>query len=143
MAIEISVEDPVRLAAVPPSLGGRASFLSPATLDGTFSALVGGINIYVSATDPVVGNAGGPGECSLGFTATYTPSGGGLAYPAIVTNSHCTQIWGAPDSTGLSQGASVPRAYFGYLQSTHTRRTARAIGAAWQMPRYSRSHQVV
>ncbi|MBL0939597.1 MAG: hypothetical protein IBJ03_11920 [Gemmatimonadaceae bacterium] len=113
-AIEFKPEEPMRPAAGSSSFGRRASMLLPSNLDGVFTTLVGGINIHVSATDPMVGNNGADGECSLGFTTTYTPAGGGASYPAIVTNTHCTQIWGAPDSTALRQGPLGARTYFGY-----------------------------
>jgi len=109
-AIEISQEDPPRLAAIPAPVSRHAAQMSPTTLDGVFPTLVGGINIFVSAVDPIINGTGAGGNCSLGFTTTYIPSGGGTPYQAIVTNSHCTKLWGAPDSTALYQGPS----YFGF-----------------------------
>lgn len=109
-AIEFNPEEPLRAAAASDADMRRALMLTPTTLDGVFTTLVGGINIHVSATDPVITGDGGARECSLGFTTMYTPAGGGGAYPAIVTNTHCTAVWGAPDSTALRQSGT----YFGY-----------------------------
>ena len=75
----------------------------PNLLVDAWPTLAGGILIETTATDPRTEAAGGPGGCSLGFTAYYTPPSGS-SYRAIVTASHCTAIWGAPDNTTFSQG---------------------------------------
>lgn len=65
-------------------------------------ALAGGVLILTSATPSQTPAAGGQGPCSIGFTAQYTPSSG-ASYRAVVTATHCTAVWGAPDNTTFAQ----------------------------------------
>lgn len=80
----------------------RFSSLPPALTD-LFPDLIGGIQITMSQSSTGVINA----PCSIGFTMTYAPPGGS-SYPALVTATHCSQVWGALDGTSISQPASSP-----------------------------------
>ncbi len=106
-AVEIRAESPMRWTAPPIAnlTAPRALSMTttPTALTQAFPALAGGILITTSQTDPRTPAQGGPGFCSLGFTAFHTPSGGS-GYRAMVTATHCTAIWGAPDNTTFTQG---------------------------------------
>ncbi len=73
------------------------AFLSGTQLSSTYDTLIGGIAIR---TDHAAGAGGGPGDCTLGFTAYYN------GYRALVTATHCTTVWGAPDNTVVSQATT-------------------------------------
>lgn len=90
------------LASAKPMVS-KAAPITGAQLNGTWPTLAGGIYILTSQAAPRTPAAGQPGACSLGFTAYYTPSVG-AGYRAMVTATHCTAVWGAPDGTTFSQG---------------------------------------
>ena len=72
------------------------------SLTAMWGAMVGGILIPTTGADPKAGGAS-PASCSAGFAANHTPAGS-PTYRAIVTATHCTTVWGAPDGTSFSQG---------------------------------------
>lgn len=73
----------------------RASMLfNGDQLTATFDSLIGGVTVR---TDHAAAQGGGPGDCTIGFTAYYN------GYRAFVTATHCTTVWGAPDNTIASQ----------------------------------------
>ncbi len=72
----------------------NATFLSGTALTSTYDSLIGGIAIQ---TDHAAGAGGGSGDCTAGFTAYHN------GYRAVVTATHCTTVWGAPDNTIASQ----------------------------------------
>jgi hypothetical protein len=86
------------LSAGTPTLAHREMPQLPPMVTDYFADLVGGISIMPSQA--ASGLTGVP--CSIGFTANYSPPTGG-SYLALVTATHCTSIWGAPDGTTFTQ----------------------------------------
>jgi hypothetical protein len=75
----------------------NAMLLSGTYLTSTCDTLIGGVTVR---TDHAAAQGGGPGDCTLGFTAYYN------GYRAFVTATHCTTVWGAPDNTIASQATT-------------------------------------
>lgn len=75
----------------------NAMLLSGTYLTSTYDTLIGGVTVR---TDHAAAQGGGPGDCTLGFTAYYN------GYRAFVTATHCTTVWGAPDNTIASQATT-------------------------------------
>lgn len=91
-----------------PTAGAATTITSSPTgydLNSAWSGLVGGIEILTDGTDPKAPAGGGPGNCSIAFSAVYN------GVPGVFTASHCTRVWGGgPDGTTATQ-AGQPLGY--------------------------------